>query len=377
MGFPLPPPIEPMLAKPLAHRDGQPDWPDPRGMRYEPKWDGFRILVYRDGSEVALQGRMRAADSAATGKWDLTYAFPELVSAVQALPTPRFVADGELICRIDGRLAFDALGMRLRPRSESGGWKIRELAEQYPTEFVGYDLLAQGEDDLRDQPLEARRRRLVGMLGGSGVPSIHLTPHTDDEQLGRRWFQTLPGAGLDGVILKASDLRYLPGKRVMLKAKHSHTADVVAAGWRPYARPGADGSPVVGSILLGVYDAQGELTLVGAASAFSAARRAELAQMFASYAAGPDHPWADSQGRAAGQASRWSAGRDAHWFPLRPELVCEVTYDQFTNGRFRHVAGFLRWRPDRDPLSATVDQLVVPVPLDVRLLLDPQAAAGI
>jgi ATP-dependent DNA ligase len=371
-----------MLAKPLAHVGGQPAWPDPSRMRYEPKWDGFRALIYRDGDDVAIQGRMRAADSAASGRWDLTYAFPEVVELARAIPTSRFVLDGELVIVTGDRMDFNSLGMRLRPRSEAGGWKINSLAEQLPAELVAFDLLAVESTDLMAAPLHARREALARLLSDP-TPGIHLTAHTLDEDLAREWFQALPGAGLEGVIVKPADARYTPGKRTMFKAKHSHTADVVAAGWRPYARPGAAGQQVVGSILLGLYDEAGELGLVGAAGAFTAARRAELAELFAGYAATTEHPWADTDGRARGTVSRWSAGRDASWYPLRPELVCEVTYDQFQrdqspqglaqpggagHGRFRHVAGFVRWRPDRDPRSATYDQLVVPPPLDVHTL---------
>jgi ATP-dependent DNA ligase len=357
-------------------------------MRYEPKWDGFRALVFRDGDDVAIQGRMRAADAASSGRWDLTYAFPEVAQLARAIPAARFVLDGELVIISGDRMDFNSLGMRLRPRSEAGGWKIKSLAEQLPAQLVAFDLLAVGAGNLMPDPLHARREALARMLSAP-PPGVHLTPHTADEALARMWFQALPGAGLEGVIVKPADAPYTPGKRTMFKAKHSHTADVVAAGWRPYARPGAAGQPVVGSILLGLYDEAGELGLVGAAGAFTAARRAELAEMFASYAAPADHPWADTDGRARGVVSRWSGGRDASWYPLRPELVCEVTYDQFQHepfpqgpagpaqghsggaghGRFRHVAGFVRWRPDRDPRSATYDQLVIPPPLDVHTLL--------
>lgn len=368
MAFPLVPPIEPMLAKPLPLHEGQPRWPDLQGLRYEPKWDGFRALIFRAGDDVAVQGRMRAADAASTGKWDLTYAFPDVVELARSLPAQRFVLDCELVIITDGRLEFDSLGMRLRPRSEAGGWKIRQLATDLPAQVVAFDLLAVDDLELMGQPLATRRDRLC-QLFAQPVPRMHLTPATADAQLGRGWFQALPGAGLDGVIIKAEDQPYTPGRRTMLKAKHAHTVDVVAAGWRPYARPGAAGQPVVGSILLGLYDDAGQMQLVGAAGAFTQARRAELAEFFAGYAAPADHPWVDAAGRAPGMVSRWSAGRDASWYPLRPELVCEVSYDQFHHGRFRNVAKFLRWRPDRDPASATFAQLPLPEPLDVSTVL--------
>lgn len=368
MTFPLSPPIEPMLAKALPLRDGEPDWPEPTGMRYEPKWDGFRALIFRDGTDVSVQGRMRAADAATTGKWDLTYAFPDVVELARSIPAQRFVIDSEMVIVNGDRLEFDSLGMRLRPRSEAGGWKIRSLAQQLPVELVVFDLLAAGSDNLMNTPLDARRQALEALLTDA-ASRVHLTPHTADPDLARKWFASLPGAGLDGVIIKPDSAHYLPGKRTMLKAKHSYSADVVVAGWRPYARTGTRGQPVVGSILLGLYNEAGELLLVGAAGAFTDARRAQLAELFAEYAATAPHPWSHSDGRVPGMVSRWSAGRDAHWFPLRPELVCEVTYDQFMHGRFRHLARFVRWRPDRDPLSATFDQLTLPPPLDVRTVL--------
>ena len=362
--FSVDPPIEPMLAKPIA---GLPD--SAEGLAFEPKWDGFRVLVYRRGDDVAIQGRMRAADAAATGAWDLTYAFPEMVERIRALRARDVVLDGELVVIVDGRLAFDALQMRLRPRKEAGGWKIAQLAADLPTSFVAFDLLGADGQDLRAQTTERRRALLAEALDGE-QPPVHLTPQTRDLQVAARWFAELPGAGLDGLIARPLAGRYTPGKRTLFKIKPSHTVDVVCAGWRPYVRPGPDGQEVVGSILIGLYDDAGALHMIGAMAAFPMAERVALLERLAPFATNTDtHPWHAPAGRAPGMPSRWRAGKDTTWRPLRPELVAEVSYDQVESGRLRHVAGFVRWRPDKDPAECTMDGLAAPEPLRITEVL--------
>ena len=335
------PPVEPMLAKPIA---GLPDSAD--GLAFQPKWDGFRVLVYRRGDDVVIQGRMRAADAAATGSWDLSYAFPEMVQRIREMRAEDLVLDGELVVIRDGRLAFDALQGRLRPRKEEGGWKIAQLAADFPTSFVAFDLLALDGRDLRDAPFGERRAALEAVMAGEEAP-LHLTPQTEDLEVAARWFAELPGAGLDGLIARPLVGTYAPGKRTLFKIKPSHTVDVVCAGWRPYKQPGPDGGEVVGSVLIGLYDEAGVLQMIGAMSAFSMAARVELAERFAPLAAGPEHPWFEPEGRAPGMPSRWSSGRSSAWYPLRPELVAEVSYNQVESGRLRHLASLVRWRPDK------------------------------
>ena len=366
--FSVDPPIEPMLAKPIA---GLPD--SAEGLAFEPKWDGFRVLVYRRGDDVAIQGRMRAADAAATGAWDLTYAFPEMVERIRALRARDVVLDGELVVIVDGRLAFDALQMRLRPRKEAGGWKIAQLAADLPTSFVAFDLLGADGQDLRAQTTERRRALLAEALDGE-QPPVHLTPQTRDLQVAARWFAELPGAGLDGLIARPLAGRYTPGKRTLFKIKPSHTVDVVCAGWRPYARTGPDGQEVVGSILIGLYDEAGVLQMVGAIGAFPMRERAALVDRLRPLQVELDagHPWHDPKGRAPGMVSRWRAGKDADWHPLRPDLVAEVSYDQVLSGRMRHVAGFVRWRPDKDPAECRMSDLATPEPLDVTTVFADQ-----
>ena len=357
--FLLEPPIEPMLARPIA---GLPDSAD--GLAFEPKWDGFRCLVYRRDDDVAIQGRMRAADAAATGSWDLTYAFPEMVEAIRSMQARDVVLDGELVVVQGGRLAFDALGMRLRPRKEAGGWKIAQLAHDLPTSFVVFDVLAAAGADLRALPSEQRREQLEAVIGAEPAP-IHLTPRTRDLERARTWFAQLPGAGLDGLIARPQGQPYTPGRRTLFKVKPHHSVDVVCAGWRRYARTGPEGQDVVGSLLIGLYDELGVLQMIGAISAFPMAERVRLADVVAQLPAGPEHPWLAPRGRAPGAPSRWQATRSTDWTPIRPELVAEVSYDQLESGRLRHLASLVRWRPDKDPAQCTTDQLVIPEPLDI------------
>lgn len=361
--FSVDPPVAPMLAKPIS---GLPETAD--GVVFEPKWDGFRAVVYRRGDDVAIQGRMRAPDAAATGSWDLTYAFPEMVQAVRTLPADDVVLDGELVVIRDGRLSFDALQGRLRPRKEEGGWKITQLAADFPTSFVAFDVLGAFGRDLRRAPFRERREVLAAALADVGSP-IHLTPQTRDLAVAERWVRRLPGAGLDGLIVRPLAGPYTPGQRTLFKVKPMHTVDVVCAAWRPYARPGPDGQEVVGSILIGLYDHGGGLRMIGAVSAFPMAVRVELADRFAAFAAGSEHPWFDAGGTMMDTASRWSAGRSTRTRALRPELVAEVRYNQADSGRLRHLASLVRWRPDKAAGECTLDGLVTPEPLDIDEVL--------
>jgi ATP-dependent DNA ligase len=364
---PFEPGILPMLAKPVGDTVPPPE-SMPGGLLYEPKWDGFRILIYRFADRVVLQPR-RAGD--------LAYAFPEVVAEALAQLAPGTVVDGELVSAHDGRLWFEELGMRLRPRSEAGGWKIAELAQQFPASFIGFDVLAVAGEDLRGSP-NAERRSALESLSAAWRPPFHCSPATTDLAQAQQWFSLFEGAGLDGVIARPLTAPYQPGKRTLLKVKHARTADVVVAGWRAYKTPGPDGEPVVGSLLLGLYDDGGALHHVGVASSFGAQRRAELVAELAPYA-DPDpqqHPWhswlAMSQtpsSRVPGAPSRWSGGKDLSWIPLRAELVAEVGYDHMEGDRFRHVASFKRWRPDREPRTCTYDQLDRPVQYDLADVL--------
>jgi ATP-dependent DNA ligase len=310
----------------------------------EPKWDGFRCIVFRDGEEIELGSR---------NERPLTRYFPDIVDAVkQSLPT-RCVVDGEIVIAQNGRLDFEALQMRLHP-AES---RVRKLAAETPAEFVAFDLLALGDDDLTKTPFAQRRATLAGSL--TPTDAVHLTPATEDADTARRWFADFEGAGLDGLIVKPADLLYRQDERVMYKVKHERTADCVVAGFRWHKS-----GPVVGSLLLGLYDDAGALRHVGVAASFPMARRKELVDELAPLrdTAETNHPWYDEKGWGPGGAtSRWNAGKDLSFEPLRPELVVEVAYDYMEGARFRHTAQFRRWRPDRDPGSCTFDQLDRPL----------------
>jgi ATP-dependent DNA ligase len=341
------PPVAPMLAKPLgAHVPAR--GPKGQELRYEPKWDGFRCLLFVTDDSVVVQSR--------SGE-DLAYAFPEVVAAAREALAPGCVLDGELVVAHEGRLWFERLGQRIRPRSEAGGWKIAELSRDFPAGFVAFDLLAADDEDLMQQPYRQRRERLESL---DLRPPFHRTPATDDPAVASDWFRMFEGAGLDGVIAKPVAGVYEPGKRTMFKIKHARTADVVVAGWRAHKQAAADGTEAVGSLLLGLYDDAGRLHHVGVASSFTVARRAELARELAPLAADDDdHPWQAHAGaaRVPGMQSRWSGGKDLSFHALRPELVAEVAYDHMEGDRFRHVAKLVRFRPDRDPASCTFGQL--------------------
>lgn len=345
MNLPFSAPLLPMLAKNAARL------PTGDGWLFEPKWDGFRCLVFRDRTEVALWSR--------SGKPFDRY-FPELAEPLRAeLPT-RAVVDGELVVPTDHGLDFDALGQRIHPAAS----RVAMLAEQTPARYVVFDLLALGDEDLRGVPFERRRERLEVALADVRPP-LHLTPVTRSVEVAADWFQRFEGAGLDGLIAKPAGDPYLEGKRAQLKLKHQRSADVVVAGLRWHKS--GDG---VGSLLLGLYH-DGRLQHIGVASSFTAARRKELAEELAPWRLddASEHPWAEWAQDAAhgtqrlpGAPSRWSGQRDASWVPLRPELVAEVTFNQLTEGRLRHPAKLLRWRPDRRPAECTYDQLEVVPP---------------
>jgi ATP-dependent DNA ligase len=345
MPLPVTPPVSPMLAKSLR------ELPEAEGMVYEPKWDGFRCIVFRDGDDVELGSRNTKP---------LDRYFPELREALRANLPDRCVLDGEIVVAGDRGLDFDALQQRIHP-AES---RVRKLAAETPASFVAFDALADGDEDLRPLPFRARRARLERLLAGARPP-IHLTPATTDVAVAAEWFDRFEGAGLDGVMAKPADLAYVEGKRLMFKIKHERTADCVVAGFR--AHKSGDG---VGSLLLGLYDGDGTLHHVGVATSFSAARRAELTAELAPYREGAleGHPWRDwaeaaahEGGRMPGGPSRWSGGKDLSWQPLRIELVAEVSYDHLQGDRFRHATRLVRWRPDRDPAGCTYDQLDQPV----------------
>ena len=346
MHLPFDPPIEPMLAKPSS------GLPDGDGWLFEPKWDGFRALVFRDGDEVLTQSR----DLKPLDRY-----FPELAAPLRSALPDRCVLDGEVVISRDGRLDFDALLLRIHP-AES---RVRMLAAASPASFVAWDLLALGDEDLRAVPQGQRRRRLESVLG-QAAPPIHLTPATTDCTLAADWFNRFEGAGLDGVIAKRLDAAYQPGKRAMLKIKHERTADCVVAGFRWHKiGPGTH----VGSLLLGLHDNSGTLHHVGVTSSFSWDQRAALVAELEPLRehALEGHPWAGraewaaemeaSGQRVPGATSRWNRGKDLTWEPLQAVRVAEVAYDHLQGDRFRHATTFRRWRPDRRTADCRYDQL--------------------
>ncbi|MCK7627142.1 ATP-dependent DNA ligase [Streptomyces sp. RS10V-4] len=351
MDLPVMPPVSPMLAKPVAEI--------PDGMQYEAKWDGFRVIVFRDGDEVELASR--------TAK-SLSRYFPEVVAAVRTELPARCVLDGEIVIAHDGRLHFEELLERIHPADS----RVRTLAARTPASLVAFDLLALDDTALLAAGQSERRRALVEVLRPARPP-VHTAPATTDRDVAERWFAQFEGAGLDGVIAKPPHLPYRPGDRAMFKVKHARTADCVVAGYRLHKS-----GPVVGSLLLGLHDTAGHLQHVGVCASFPMARRRalveELAPLRMAEAAG--HPWAGWADEAAhtarrmpGGPSRWSGGKDLSWVPLRPERVCEVGYDHMEGSRFRHTAQFRRWRPDRTPESCTYAQLEEPVGYDLGELL--------
>ncbi|MBI9116189.1 ATP-dependent DNA ligase [Sanguibacter suaedae] len=341
-------PVSPMLAKAVA---GVPEpGAVPGGLVYEPKWDGFRAVVaLGDGCEIGSRGSKM-----------LTRYFPELVEAMTRLLPGPCVLDGEIVVRRGEagreRLDWDALSQRIHPAAS----RIDTLSREWPASFVAFDLLSRGEESLLDVPFRERRAALEGLLDGVGAP-VYLSRTTDDVEVARRWFVEFEGAGLDGVVAKPLDAVYSPGKRVMLKAKHHRTADVVVLGFRVHTSGRG-----VGSLLLGLYDDDGELQKVGGASAFTTARRLELVEELEPLVLRADD---GSVEEAATERTRFSSGKDTSFVPLRPERVVEVRYDQMERSRFRHTVQVARWRDDREPRSCTFAQLEVPAAYDLGTVL--------
>ena len=353
------PPVEPMLAK-LAEEL-------PTGSYlYEPKWDGFRAIVFRSASDVYIQSR----DSRPLDRY-----FPELHDSLLERLPKNCVVDGEIVIATPHGLDFDALQLRLHP-AES---RVAKLAKETPSSFVAFDLLATGKRDLLSTP-QAERRGLLERLLGSVKPPVYLTPVTRDRAVAQDWLTRFEGAGLDGVIAKSESTPYLPGKRAMIKVKHARTAECVVAGFR-WHKTGKD---VVGSLLLGLYDDQGVLQHVGVTSSFTMAMRQALVKELAPLRKGAmdDHPWREWAGAAAessrmpGAQSRWSAGKDLSWEPLRVERVCEVKYDHMQGSRFRHAAVFLRWRFDKAPRDCTYAQLEVTTPYELAKVFGAKSPLG-
>jgi ATP-dependent DNA ligase len=349
MRLPFEPPIEPMLAKAADAL------PDGDGWLFEPKWDGFRAIVFRDGDETLIQSR----DLKPLGRY-----FPELDAPLRASLPDRCVIDGEVVIAGDGGLDFEALLLRIHPAAS----RVKMLAEQSPASYVAWDLLAIDDEDLRGMPQGERRARLEAALQGLATPPVLLTPATTDRALAVDWFDRFEGAGLDGVIAKRLDGTYQPGKRAMIKVKHQRTADCAVAGFRWHKNgPGTH----IGSLLLGLFDDAGTLHHVGVTSSFSWDGRAALAEELAPLRedALAGHPWAewaewsargaaDASGqRLPGATSRWNRGKDLSWEPLRLERVAEVAYDHLQGDRFRHGTTFKRWRPDKQPADCRYDQL--------------------
>lgn len=350
MNLPVQPPLLPMLAKRVSELPAGGDW------IFEPKWDGFRALFFRDGDEVFIQSR---------DEKPLLRYFPELLEPLKKQLPQRCVLDGEIVIVQDSALAFEALQLRLHPAAS----RIEKLAREMPASVVFFDLLCVDDRSLLDEAFADRRATLERTLRkGKLVPPLHLTPATRDRDLAADWFRRFEGAGLDGVVAKGAASAYVPNKRVMLKVKHERECDCVVAGFRWHK--GFEGV-AVGSLLLGLYDESGSLEHVGVCASFTTAKRRELLEFLTPYRkdALESHPWrewamtdAEPGHRRPGVGSRWSAGKDLSWQPLRPELVAEVAYDHMQGSRFRHTAQFRRWRPDKKPRDCTFEQLEVVPP---------------
>jgi ATP-dependent DNA ligase len=349
MGLIVESPVLPMLAKRVE------SIPEGDGWIFEPKWDGFRAVVFRDGDELLIQSR----DTKPLNRY-----FPDLVETLKAGLPEKCVLDGEVVIAGDRGLDFDALQLRIHPAAS----RVKMLAEQTPASVVFFDLLCEGDEDLRERPFVERRARLEKMLAGA-EPPIHITPATQDRAVAADWFARFEGAGLDGVMAKHANGPYQPDKRAMLKVKHERDCDCVVAGFRWHK----DGTgSAVGSLLLGLYDAAGVLQHVGVCASFTMAKRKEMVTFLAPYReqALEGHPWAgwaegSADGRMPGAQSRWSAGKDLSWEALRPELVLEVAYEHMQGDRFRHMAQFRRWRVDRRPEDCTYAQLEVVAPQEL------------
>jgi len=350
--LPVNPPIPPMLAKRVDElpRDGT--W------IFEPKWDGFRALVFRDGDEILIQSR----DEKSLNRY-----FPELVDPLLRQLPDRCALDGEIVIARNGALDFDALQLRIHPAAS----RVKLLAKQTPSSFVCFDLLSEGDADLCSVAFHRRRTRLEKIFS-SAAPPLHLTPATDDRTVATDWFRRFEGAGLDGVMVKPVNGTYEAGKRVMFKVKHERDCDCVVAGFRWYKD--AEGT-AVGSLLLGLFDESKNLQHVGVCASFTKDKRRELLEFLTSYRkdALVDHPWASwadeeaaAGSRMPGGQSRWSQGKDLSWEPVRPELVVEVAYEHMQGPRFRHMAHFRRWRTDKRPADCTYAQLEVVPPHELQ-----------
>jgi ATP-dependent DNA ligase len=355
----LEPPIEPMLSKPVR------ELPTGEGWLFEPKWDGFRAIVFRDGDRLYLQSRdLRPLDRY----------FPDLAVPLRASLPARSVVDGEIVIATREGLDFDALQLRLHPAAS----RVAKLAAETPASFVAFDILAEGDEDLRSRTQAERRVRIEKALAHA-EGRVHLTPCTRDRAVAQDWFHRFEGAGLDGVIAKHESTTYESGKRAMLKIKHARTADCVVAGFRWHKNgPGE----LVGSLLLGLYDDAGALHHVGVTSSFTTVMRRQLAKELAPLRdrAIEEHPWREwaealeGSPRMPGGQSRWSQGKDLSWEPLRIERVCEVAYDHLQGDRFRHAATFLRWRPDKPPAACRYDQLEVTPPAELAEIFGSASA---
>jgi ATP-dependent DNA ligase len=354
MHLPVHPPVRPMLAKRIDQLPTGEEW------IYEPKWDGFRTLVFREGDEILLQSR----DEKSLNRY-----FPELIDPLRQQLPRRCVLDGEIVIAGTGALDFDALQLRIHPAAS----RVKLLSQQTPASIVFFDLLAEGAQDWRQKPFRERRNRLETTLSGA-KPPLHITPATDDRARARDWFDRFEGAGLDGVMAKSKHGIYESDKRTMFKVKHERDCDCVVAAFRWY-RKGE--RPAVGSLLLGLYDDHGILQHVGVCGSFPLKMRYELVtylEPFRKHAA-TNHPWAstteppeesDASHRRPGGPSRWSQGKDLSWEPLRLELVAEVAYEHMQSGRFRHMAQFRRWRSDKKPKDCTFEQLEVVPPEELK-----------
>lgn len=357
MNLPVNPPVRPMLAKRVG------ELPSGEGWIFEPKWDGFRTLVFRDGEEIFIQSR---------DEKPLNRYFPELLAPLAAQLPERCVLDGEIVIARNESLDFDSLQLRLHPAAS----RVKMLAGTIPASIVFFDLLCENDRSLCDTPFSERRSRLEALLA-SAEPPLHLTPATRDRAMAADWFRRFEGAGLDGVVAKSEDGTYEPNKRVMLKVKHERDCDCVVAGFRWHKR---GDKTAVGSLLLGLYDENGNLEHVGVCASFTNVKRQELVTFLEPYRANAldGHPWrawAEAQPagevephRRRGMQSRWSQGKDLSWEPIRPELVVEVAYDHMQGSRFRHTAQFRRWRDDKGPRDCTFDQLEVVPPQELAAI---------
>jgi ATP-dependent DNA ligase len=354
--LPVPPPVLPMLAKRVA------ELPAAGALLFEPKWDGFRTLVFRDGDDIFLQSR----DAKPLNRY-----FPELVAALLAALPPRIVLDGEIVIARGDVLDFDALQLRLHPAAS----RVKMLSAEIPASIVFFDILCEGERDLRGLPFVERRARLEASLA-SIEPPLHVTPASRDRDVAGDWFRRFEGAGLDGVMAKSLDGLYEPNKRVMFKVKHERDCDCVVAGFRWHKNGRGE---AVGSLLLGLYDAERALQHVGVCASFTNAKRRELVKFLEPYRerALDGHPWQawaehavgpEGAGRMPGGHSRWSQGKDLSWEPIRAELVVEVAYDHMQSGRFRHTAQFRRFRSDKPPEACTFEQLEVVPPEELKAI---------